>query len=71
MAGDEPTGIDWADARMERAADITAARWLITEDAYAAAEHLVGPHPGALARELSVTLHTLHVWQTLHERTPA
>lgn len=71
MAGDEPTGIAWADARMERAADVTAARWLITEDAYAAAEALYGPHPGALARELGVTLHTLQVWQTLHERTPA
>ena len=71
MAGDEPTGIAWADARMERAADITAARWLITEDAYAAAEALYGPHPGALARELGVTHHTLQVWQSLHERTPA
>ena len=69
MAGDEPTGIAWADARMERAADITAARWLITEDAYAAAEALYGPHPGAIARELGVTLHILQVWQSLHERT--
>ena len=71
MAGDEPTGIAWADARMERAADITAARWLITEDAYAAAEALYGPHPGAIARELGVTLHVLATWRDLYERTPA
>ena len=71
MAGDEPTGIAWADARMERAADERAARWLITEDAYATAEALYGPHPGALARELGVTLHILQVWQSLHERQPA
>ena len=71
IAGDEPTGIGWADARMERAADITAARWLITPDVYAAAEALYGPHPGALARELGVTLHILTTWRELHERTPA
>lgn len=71
LAGDEPTGIGWADVRMERSADITAARWLISSDAYAAAEALYGPHPGALARELGVTLHILATWQSLYERTPA
>lgn len=71
VAGDEPTGIGWLDARMERIADERAARWLITPDAYATAEALYGPHPGALARELGVTLHILQVWQSLHERTPA
>lgn len=71
VAGDEPTGIAWLDARMERIADERAARWLITEDTYAAAERLVGPHPGALARELGVTLHILGVWQSLYERQAA
>lgn len=68
VAGDEPTGIAWLDERMERIADERAARWLITGDAYATAEELVGPHPGALARELGVTIHILEVWQSLHER---
>ena len=71
MAGDEPTGIGWLDARMERIADERAARWLILPADYAAAETLYGPHPGALARELGVTIHILQVWQELHERTPA
>lgn len=71
VAGDEPTGIAWLDARMERIADERAARWLILPADYAAAEALYGPHPGALARELGVTHHILRVWQTLHERTPA
>jgi Zn-dependent peptidase ImmA (M78 family) len=71
LAGDEPTGIAWADERMERAADITAARWLISPDAYAAAESLCGSHRGALARELGVTLHVLDTWRGLYERTRA
>ena len=71
MAGDEPTGIAWLDARMERIADERAARWLITGDAYAAAEELFGAHPGALARELGVTIHILEVWQSLYERQAA
>ena len=71
VAGDEPTGVAWLDARMERIADERAARWLILPADYAAAEDLVGPHPGALARELGVTIHILTTWQSLHERTPA
>ena len=71
VAGDEPTGIAWLDARMERIADERAARWLITPAAYAAAETLVGPHPGALARELGVTIHVLTTWRGLHERQAA
>ena len=71
VAGDEPTGIGWLDARMERIADERAARWLITPDAYAAAEALYGPHPGAIARELGVTLHILQTWQSLYERQAA
>ena len=71
VAGDEPTGIAWLDERMERIADERAARWLITADAYAAAEALYGPHPGALARELGVTIHLLQTWQSLYERQAA
>lgn len=71
MAGDEPTGIAWLDERMERIADERAARWLILPADYAAAEELVGPHPGALARELGVTIHILEVWQSLYERQAA
>lgn len=71
MAGDEPTGIAWADERMERAADVVAAQWLITPEAYAAAEALYGPHPGAIARELGVTLHVLATWRDLYERQAA
>lgn len=71
VAGDEPTGVQWVDDLREIRADEQAARWLISPDAYAAAEHLVGPHPGAIARELGVTLHILQVWQSLYERTRA
>lgn len=39
----------------EREADQHAARLLISPVEYAAAEALVGEHPGALARELGVT----------------
>lgn len=50
---------DWTrdhdQVRDEREADQYAARLLISPDAYAAAEDLCGPHPGALARELQVT----------------
>lgn len=68
MAGDEPTGIPWLDDRMEDRADERAARLLISPAEYALAERLVGPHPGALARELGVTLHVLETWQSLYER---
>ena len=49
--GDEHHG----DPRLELRADQYAARLLISEDAYRAAEHLHGPHPGAIAQELGVT----------------
>jgi hypothetical protein len=54
---------------MERAADMTAANMLISHTDYAAAEALYGPHPGAIARELGVTTHTLAVWRDTYERT--
>ena len=39
----------------EREADTFAARLLISVEDYARAEHIVGAHTGALARELAVT----------------
>lgn len=52
-------GHDWTrehdQERDEREADRFAARLLISREAYADAERLVGNHPGALARELGVT----------------
>lgn len=46
----------------ERRANRYAARLLITPEAYAAAEALVGPHPGALARELGVARYVVEAW---------
>lgn len=40
-----------------------AARVLVDPDAYAHAEQVVGPHPGALAVELSVTVPVIVAWQ--------
>lgn len=68
---DEPTGVAWLNARMEARADQFAARLLINDEAYAAAEHLHGPHDDALAHELGVTRHVLATWRGLHERKTA
>lgn len=52
-------GHDWTrehdKARDELEADRYAARLLVSMDAYAEAEALVGCHPGAISRELRVT----------------
>ncbi|KZM34513.1 ImmA/IrrE family metallo-endopeptidase [Oerskovia enterophila] len=39
-----------------------AARLLVGPDQYAAAEHAVGPHLGAIARELGVTRQLIEAW---------
>jgi Zn-dependent peptidase ImmA (M78 family) len=39
-----------------------AARLLVAPDRYAAAEHAVGPHLGAIARELGLTRQLLEHW---------
>lgn len=70
MAGDEPTGVDWADQRAERAADRFAAELLISPAEYALAEQMYGPEPGAIARELGVTRHLLDVWCGVWARRP-
>lgn len=58
------------DPRLERRADQWAARLLITPESYAHAEHLHGPHAGAIAWELGVTPDLVRVWRGLHSRTP-
>lgn len=59
------------DTRQENRADRFAANLLISEDEYRQAEMLYGPHPGAIAQELGVTIHLVQVWTTHHkERQP-
>lgn len=65
-------GHDWTSAhdraRDEREADTYAARLLISPQAYAAAEALVGPHDGAIARELVVPAALLPLWRASYLR---
>lgn len=56
----------WVVDKQERAADRWAAETLISEDAYKSAEAALGPHPGAIAAELGVTVHTITVWRDMH-----
>lgn len=64
-------GHDWTRAhdreRDERQADLYAARLLISRAEYAAAEQIVGCHPGALAKELGVTRRLIEIWQDTNE----
>lgn len=68
IRGDTLTGVEWADARAERAADQIAAQLLISPTEYAAAEAIYGPHPAAIAQELAVTRHLLDVWREYTRR---
>lgn len=54
--------------RQERQADEFAAALLVDEVDYAIAEVVVGPHVGALARELGVTAQIVEAWQRLAHR---
>lgn len=65
LAGDSLP--DWVVQRQEREANEWAAQLLISEDDYARAE-AVCPHPGAIARDLEVTVHLVEVWQRMYER---
>ena len=56
----DPEGIHARD--VEARAWRWAARLLVTPHRYAAAEHAVGPHLGAIARELGVTRQLLEHW---------
>lgn len=59
---------EWTDdpavlAARERRANAYAAVRLIDPRRYAAAEREVGPHPGAIARELGVARYVVDAWQ--------
>lgn len=61
-------GHTWTDnpdrhTMQERMADRYAANLLISPAEYALAEHLVGPHPGAIARELGITRRLVELWR--------
>lgn len=63
-------GDTWTDdprelAAREARANAYAARLLIDAAAYADAERLVGPHPGALAKELGVARYVIEAWQRM------
>lgn len=66
--GDEPTSLDWMDAKIERRADEFAAQLLIDPSEVAAAESQHGPHDDAISYELGVSRHLLSVWKSLQER---
>jgi len=54
--------------RQEREADVVAAHLLIRADDYAYAEQLVGPHPGAIAKELGVTPAYVELWRATYRQ---
>lgn len=54
---------------VERMVDEQAARMLISEQEYAAAERMVGSEPGALAVELDVALNMVEAYQRFLRRT--
>lgn len=69
-------GHTWTDDQREhehreRLADRYGARLLVSPAAYAAAERLVGPHAGALARELGVTTRVIETWRAEASRRGA
>jgi Zn-dependent peptidase ImmA (M78 family) len=62
-------GDTWTDdpevrAARERRADAFAARLLVSPVEYALAERLVGPHAGAIARELGVARYVVDAWRS-------
>lgn len=63
LAADVRSLFGLVNARQEVRADLRAARLLIDVDEYRAAEGIYGPHCGAIADELDVTLHILSVWR--------
>lgn len=58
-------------ARNETRADRFAADLLITTETYRDAETIYGPHAGAIAAELNVTVHLVHVWRDMTRQTGA
>lgn len=70
--GHHAHGHDWTAAhdreRDEREADTYAAQLLITPEAYADAEAIVGCHDAALARELNVQAKHIALWRAAYLR---
>lgn len=68
-------GHDWRhphdEARDERQADAYAARLLISPLEYAAAERVYGPHLGALAEALHVSVEIVQAWRRTHRSRAA
>lgn len=62
-------GLPHADEEAERLADEHAASLLILPDAYAHAERLRGPHPGAIGDELGVHPRVVATFQRILRRT--
>lgn len=69
--GDELTGVDWIDYRMEKRANNFATNLLIDHRHYATAEDLHGPHDDMIAHELGVTRYLLAHWRDTYERKSA
>lgn len=63
IAGDVRSMFGPVNARQECLADRRAAALLVDPAEYAEAEAIHGPHCGAVADELGVTLHMLTVWR--------
>lgn len=59
------------DPRFEAQADRFAAELLISPVEYEAAERLYGPHPGAIANELGVTVGIVNTWRAMRGCTAA
>lgn len=53
---------------IERRADEFGATFIIDANEYAEAEAVVGPHPGAIARELGVTHRSVLAWRRWWKR---
>lgn len=69
--GDTPTGNGHFDQRQERRADEYAARLLINHADFEAAAVWHHGHLPAIADELEVTKHLLHVWKTNYQTKAA
>ena len=66
----DSTATGWLYTRQEGEADLWAANTLIDPADYRNAELIYGPHPGAIAAELGVTVHLVTVWKHHHTPTP-
>ena len=55
------------DTRIEKRADQYAARLLISQDEYKAAEMICGSHAGAIAYELGVTPDVVNTWCDVYQ----